>query len=160
MKVRYTNDYGQIVIIDLPEGWRLEKNFILSELANNLALESVKFISTSRSRKFLSMIQEFRTWYARSMTVTSNYRTPSFNDKCGGSKNSLHLDALALDWKANHNNTQRAKVRNKWADICKAHKEIGGINFYTHGYHMCIGEEKFGNTAFTVRDYRGRKGDW
>ena len=160
MKIRYTNDYGETTIIELPESWHLAKNFTLSELANNAAFESIKFISTPRSRKFLAMFQEFRNWYGRPITVTSNYRTQSFNTNCGGSKDSLHLDALALDWKAAHTNTQRANVRNKWAEICRAHKEIGGINFYTHGYHMCIGEEKFGNRVFTLRDYRGKRGDW
>jgi len=47
-----------------------------------------------------------------------------------------------------------------WKAICQKHGVIGGINHYTHGYHVCIGEEKFGASAFVVRDYRGKKGDW
>lgn len=160
MEVLYTNEYGDAARIDLPTTWRLQKNFTLAELANGKAKEKTKFISSPRSRKFLAMIQEFRNWYGRPMNVTSNYRTISFNVSCGGSKDSLHLDALALDWKANHSNGQRANVRNKWADICRAHGEIGGINYYTNGYHICIGEEKFGNKSFVTRDYRGKKGDW
>ena len=152
MKLAYTNDFKETDVIDVPEQRHIQKNFTLKELANNEAPESVKFISTPRSRKFMAMIQEFRNWYGSPMNVTSNYRTYNFNLTCHGNKNSLHLDALALDWKASHSDRTRYRVRNKWAEICAAHNEIGGINFYTHGYHMCIGEEKFGNKSFVTRD--------
>lgn len=161
MRLAYTNDFNETDVIEIPDSRHIQKNFTLKELANNKAPESVKFISTPRSRKFMSMIQEFRDWYGKPINVTSNYRTYNYNKTLkGASSNSLHLDALALDWKANHTNTQRATVRNKWKQICEKHGEIGGINYYTHGYHMCIGEEKFGNKVFTVRDYRGKRGDW
>ena len=160
MHINYTNDFGQTVQVSLPLNWRLARNFTLQELANNKAKETVKFISTPRSRKFLTMIQEFRDWYGEPMTVSSNYRTRSYNTQIGGAYSSLHLDALALDWKAVHNEKRRVEIRKKWMEICKAHGETGGINFYSHGYHMDIGEEKFGYRAFVTRDYRGKRGDW
>lgn len=160
MYAKYTNDFGQSVQVSLPLNWKCAKNFTLQELANNKAKETVKFVSTPRSRKFLDMIQEFRDWYAEPMTVTSNYRTTSYNSQIGGSYGSLHTDALALDWKAQHSETRRVEVRAKWLEICKAHGEVGGINFYSHGYHFSIGEEKFGYRTFVTRDYRGKRGDW
>lgn len=160
MYVNYTNDFGQTVRVSLPLTWRCAANFTLKELANNKATETVKFISTPRSRKFLAMVQEFRDWYRRPMNVTSNYRTQSFNSTHGGSVGSLHLDALALDWRADHSDELRQKVRSKWREICSAHGEVGGINYYSHGYHFSIGEEKFGFRTFVTRDYRGKRGDW
>ena len=161
MRLAYTNDFNETDIVEIPANRHIQKNFTLGELANDEAPESVKFISTPRSRKFMSMVQEFRNWYGAPINVTSNYRTYNYNLKCGGSKNSLHLDGLALDFRAiGHTNSKRATVRAKWLEICKKYGEIGGINYYTHGYHICIGEEKFGNKTFTTRDYRGRQGDW
>lgn len=160
MQVIYENKFEERVQLSLPLTWHVQKNFTLKELANNKAKESVKFISTPRSRTFMALIQEFREWYGMPMTVTSNYRTRSYNTQIGAAWNSLHLDALALDWKAQHADSMRSKVTAKWRDICKAHGEVGGINYYTHGYHFSIGEDKFGYRTFVLRDYRGKKGDW
>lgn len=160
MKIIYENDYGERVQIALPLTWHLAKNFTLQELANNKADETVKYISTRRTRTFLKLVQEFRDWYGKPINVTSNYRAKAYNARIGGDPRSLHLDGLALDFKANHNEQTRQAVRAKWREICVAHGEIGGINFYTNGYHIDIGESKYGYTTFVTRDYRGKKGDW
>lgn len=159
MQVKYTNDYDETAVVTLPLTWHFQKNFTLKELANNKASESVKFISTPRSRKFLALVQKFRDWYGP-VNVTSNYRTRSYNQRVGGAYTSLHLDGLALDFRAEDTDERRAEVRAKWREITRSAGEIGGINYYSHGYHICIGEEKFGNKGFVTRDYRQKRGDW
>ena len=109
---------------------------------------------------FLDMVQELRDRYGKPINVGSWYRTEKYNKKIGGSSNSLHLDGLACDFHVDHNLTQHKNMETMWRAICQKHGVIGGINHYTHGYHVCIGEEKFGARAFVVRDYRGKKGDW
>ena len=106
------------------------------------------------------MMQELRDRYGKPINVGSWYRTEKYNKKIGGSSNSLHLDGLACDFHVDHNLTQHKNMETMWRAICQKHGVIGGINHYTHGYHVCIGEEKFGARAFVVRDYRGKKGDW
>lgn len=140
---------------------KITEHFTFKELANNQAKEDVKLILTPRNFKFLIMIEDFRNWFNKPMQVNSFYRTKSFNAKCGGSSNSLHLDGLAMDWGiSGHSEIQRNHVIDKWKELCSKYNEVGGINLYTNGYHLSIGEEKFGNNLFTIRDYRGKKGDW
>lgn len=146
--------------IEIKPDTHITKNFTFGELANNQAKEDVKAIFNDDIALFATMIQELRNWYNKPMKVNSWYRTSSFNKSCGGASNSLHLHGLALDWGVKHTQQQHTHVQNKWAEICAAHGVIGGINHYTNGYHLSIHEEIFGNKAFTVRDYRGKKGDW
>lgn len=146
--------------VEITPSTHITKNFTFSELANNKAKEDVKAIFNDDIKMFAEMLQELRNWYAKSMKVNSWFRTPSFNKSCGGASNSLHLKGLAMDWGVKHTPAQHINVQNKWAEICKAYGVIGGINHYTNGYHLSIHEEVFGNKSFTVRDYRGKKGDW
>ena len=159
-KTRFKFAGGASIDVYVAATAKLEKNFTFGEVTNKQASDSIKLIVTPRMLKFASMVQEFRDWYAKPMTVNSWYRTPSFNKACGGDANSLHLDGLAMDWSVKHTPQQHKKMQDKWAEICAAHLEIGGCNHYTNGYHLSIGEEKFGHTAFKVRDYRGKTGDW
>ena len=75
---------------------RLSKNFVLRELANNKAKENIKAVLNPDVVEHIKMIQELRDRIGE-CNVTSWYRTESFNASCGGSKNSLHLKALATD---------------------------------------------------------------
>lgn len=152
--------YGYTVDMD---NCQLRKNFSLTELANNKGDKSIpQFIIDRYVDEFLDMLQEFRQWYAKPMTINSCYRQEKFNASVGGDSNSAHLHACAVDWWIpNHNQTQRTNVQNKWASICLSHHVIGAINFYTNGYHLEAYSDKWYNQkAFAARNYIGKKGDW
>lgn len=152
---------GSVSTVSLGGATKLQTNFTVEELANTKASESVKLILNKDVMEFLEMLQEFRNWFNKPMTVSSFYRTKTFNQSCGGASNSLHLYGLAMDWwMPGHTTQQRLNVRNKWESICKSHGKIGGINYYTNGYHLDCAEDKFGAKSFVVRDYRGKSGDW
>lgn len=138
----------------------ITENFTFGELANNEAGDQVKVIYNEDIRQFAGMLQELRKWFNKPIKVNSWYRTAAYNKRCGGSANSLHLKGLAMDWGINHNQTQHENVQAKWREICEKHHIVGGINHYTHGYHLSVHEEMLGNKSFKVRDYRGKKGDW
>jgi len=142
---------------------RIRDNFSLKELANNMG-DALKpqFIIDEQVDTFLDMLQEFRKWYNKPMVITSCYRQPEFNKKVGGDSKSAHLHACAVDWQVKgHKETQRTNVKNKWAEICKAHKVIGALNYYTNGYHLeAFSDKWYGQKEFAVRDYRGKSGDW
>lgn len=147
--------------VEIASDVHITKNFTFGELANNQSNDAIKCIFNDDIKLFAEMLQELRDWYKKPMDVNSWYRTKSFNDSLpGASKNSLHLKGLAMDWGVNHTDAQRKNVIAKWRDICSKHNIIGGINLYTHGYHLSVHEELLGNKAFKVRDYRGKKGDW
>ena len=158
--VRFTLPTGAYFDAELPKITKLRKNFTLSEVANNLASERVKFVYDRSVAEFLDMVQELRDKIG-SITVNSCYRTASFNRSCGGSANSLHLRALAMDCAMPRLTDARyAQVKLLWQTICAAHGRIGGINRYTNGVHIDGHEEQFGYKGFVERDYRGKKGDW
>ena len=148
--------------VEIDPKTHITKNFQFEELANNKAKDAVKCIYNDEIKLFAEMLQELRDWYNKAIKCNSWYRTPSFNQspECKGNKNSLHLKGLAFDWGVKHTAVQHQHVEKKWKEICERYKVIGGINHYTGGYHLSIHEEQFGNKTFTVRDYRGRKGDW
>ena len=155
------NVFKQQFIKVLDGDTQLRKNFKLKELCNTKTDQTVKLVVTERMFLFLDMMQELRDRYGKSIDVGSWYREPKYNKKIGGSSNSLHLDGLACDFHLLEISlAERKSMENMWRSICQKHGVIGGINHYTHGYHVCIGEEKFGAKAFVVRDYRGKKGDW
>lgn len=147
----------------LPENYQLRKNFKLTELANNQGNKNeAQFIIDANVDTFLDMLQEFRLWFAKPMTINSCYRQSAFNKKVGGDAKSAHLHACAVDWAMKgHTEAQRTNVKNKWADICRAHNVIGSINFYKNGYHLeAFSDKWYGQKTFVVRDFRGKKGDW
>lgn len=162
MKCKLIMPSGSWSGLELPGTKQITANFILTEFANNLATDEYKMEFWPDFWEFAQMIQEFRDWFKKPMTVNSCYRTKRFNASCGGASNSLHLKGLALDWGIKgHTDQQRSNVRLKWQQITAAHGHIGGINFYTNGYHLSYDEGRyFGAKSFVLRDYRGKKGDW
>lgn len=139
---------------------KIAQNFVLSELANTKAAEDVKWIWNNDVEKHTKMLQDLRNRIGV-ITVTSWYRTPSFNKSVGGASNSLHLRALATDcWWKNLNNGQYKRIETEWRRICEQYGVIGGINRYTNGVHLSSREDLFGYHEFVVRDYRGKSGDW
>jgi len=138
------------------------KNFTIEEMSNSSASDSVKLVLTERVIKFATMMQEFRTWWNKPMTVNSWYRTKNFNTKCNGDPKSRHIYGEAMDWgQKGLTDSQRRQIMTKWKAICKKYGEIGAINYYTNGIHFEIGSDlSYGNKVFQIRDYRGKQGDW
>lgn len=68
------------------------KNFTLQEFANTLDGGALKL-----DLSLIYKMQELRELIGTGITVTSGYRTPAFNKKVGGSKNSSHTKGKACD---------------------------------------------------------------
>lgn len=149
------------ITVEVDTSMKVSEHFTIGELANNLAKDSVKYVSTPRHRKFMLMIEEMRYVFG-SMTVNSCYRTASYNASVGGDAKSRHLYAEALDWsKRGVSSEYRTKVANKWQELCIKYREYGAVNYYTNGFHLEIGsDQSYGTKTFQIRDYRGKKGDW
>lgn len=46
----------------------------------------------------LAMLQAVRSHFGKPVTITSGYRSPSYNAKVGGAPNSYHVKGLAADF--------------------------------------------------------------
>lgn len=134
-------------------------HFALWEFCNADANEDCKLVVTPEFFEHVQMLEELRTTLGYPLNVSSGYRTASYNKACGGDKNSAHLVGLATDIKSIHPE-ELEKVTHYWETICSVHNKIGGINYYTNGIHLCSNEDRFGNTKFVIRDYRGTDYDW
>ena len=149
---------GRMVDVTLNGQVHLTDNFCVWEIANKQATDNIKLVIPQRAWTHLQLIQRLRdrnySTYKVGMTVSSGYRTKSFNKSCGGSSNSAHLDCCATDF-INIPQGRYVKFRNWWKEICEEVGVVGGINYYKDNrIHVCSYEEKFGNKKFTERDYR------
>jgi len=129
---------------------RIVKNFSLSEMMNTMAQDKTKLVITPELVAFAEMVQELRDYHGKPLNVSSWYRTPTFNKKCGGSPNSAHLDGRAVDLLV----TDYHDLTIAWNVITARHGKIGGVNYYKTYMHFTDYEDKFGNKTFVVRDKR------
>lgn len=88
------------------------------------------------------MLEEFRKWLGKPMTVNAWYRSKAYNDaliKSGAkaSKNSNHLKGCATD--ISYPNVPFETVMKwgrKWKEICKKYGCVGEIGSYSWGIHL------------------------
>lgn len=85
-----------------------------------------------------TMLEEFRQWLNRPISVHAWYRTKAYNKSIGGVSNSSHLRGVATDWSTNIEITKEKfiKYANKWKEICKSHGVVGEAGLYTWGAHF------------------------
>ena len=122
---------------------QITPHFRLSEFANTKDGDVV--LLNSDVVLFIQMLEEFRVWYNRTMTITSGYRTKAFNKKVGGASNSYHLKGLAADFGLpsafyNYSKARREEflmnVKNKWYEICREHGKTGSVIWYDTWIHL------------------------
>lgn len=121
----------------------LTKHFTLEEYTVGNAKNATLTI-TERAYHFAMLLEEFRVWLGRPMTVTSWKRSEALNKSVGGISTSNHLTGTACDWHTNIPITQEKfiKYAKKWKKICKAHGFVGEAGLYTWGMHLGIQNDK------------------
>lgn len=122
---------------------QITPHFRLSEFANNADGGAV--ILNPDVILFIQMLEEFRIWYNRPMTITSGYRTKPFNKEVGGASNSYHLKGLAADvalpsvyysYSKARKDQFLENVKEKWYEICKAHGKTGSVIWEPTWIHL------------------------
>ncbi len=85
-----------------------------------------------------AMLEEFRQWIGRPMSVHAWFRTEKYNKSVGGVSTSSHLKGTATDWSTNITITEEKfiKYAKKWKAICEAHGVVGEAGLYTWGIHF------------------------
>jgi uncharacterized protein YcbK (DUF882 family) len=126
---------------------QLSKNFTALEFANSKDGYALKLPRIELVNKLQLLRDE-----VGSITITSGFRTVEFNEQCGGSKNSYHLQGLAVDCRFNFKKYTKER-------LTKLFQAIGftNVNFYINKdgsinrVHLDIGKTWNGQ-KFNYRD--------
>ena len=86
----------------------------------------------------LEMLEEFRTWVGRSMSIHGCIRTSAYNAKVKGNAKSNHLNFRAVDFHIDGIDfgEKFVKYATKWKNICEKHGVVGEAGLYTWGFHF------------------------
>ncbi len=124
-------------IKEVSSGWsgklngnhKIRPHFKVKEFSCNDGSETIKMHT-----KGLDLLEEFRTKVGLPFTIYSAYRTPSYNEKCGGSPKSQHMFGRAYDI------AYTDAIRNKFTmeELGKIAIELGftGIGYYKTFIHV------------------------
>ncbi len=93
MYSRRNPEYAQkFSIITSGPDYKLSNHFTLKEFAcNDGADEVIVHIA------IILLLEEIRTHFKMPVSITSGYRTPSYNKQINGSPNSTHMKGMAAD---------------------------------------------------------------
>lgn len=131
--------------ITINEGTRLTEHFWLHEFFCNSCNEC--YIDSIFLYTFVPLLEDFRSWYNRPINITSAYRPAEFNKKVGGSSNSAHLKAWAVDfpypadykrWGKLRQNEFLTNVKSKWTELSHSYGVFAQCNFYDNRFHLGI----------------------
>lgn len=113
----------------------LTKNFTYKEYAygifkSEMAQYNEETQITVNALKHAEILQEFREWLNKPMTVNCWYRAPKFNKAKGGEQNSGHLSGTATDVSMKITPIAFTQYKLKWFELCKKHGCVGAIGYY------------------------------
>lgn len=135
------------MLVNVYDG-KLTDNFNIDEFCQHEDVNIPVMRISPDFLKFVSAVQEFRTWYNRPMNISSAYRNQALNKACGGSYNSSHLIGLAIDFylpreymsfDINRKQEFLDNCKKKWIEICKKYKYPCQCNYYDMYIHIGFG---------------------
>lgn len=87
--------------------------------------------------ELLNVLEEIRKHFNAPVIINSGYRTPNWNSKVGGTKNSYHCKGMAADIVVKGHSSKEVA---KYADSIM---EKGGVIRYTNFVHIDVREERY-----------------
>ena len=85
IKTKYVSKVGK--------NYKISEHFTLGEFQSHDGTDKVIY-----STAILAMLEKLRKKYGGSISITSGYRSPSYNAKVNGASNSAHMDGKAADF--------------------------------------------------------------
>lgn len=83
---------GELLWVD--KNYNLSENFKVYEFMQNDGLEYLEI-----DKNIINSIQKIREHYGKPITITSGYRSKSYNESIGGASKSQHITGNAIDFK-------------------------------------------------------------
>lgn len=91
------------------------------------------------SPNLITVLEKIRNHFNEPVIINSGYRTPEWNTKVGGAKNSYHMKGMAADIVVkNHNSKEVAEYASKVLSGLG-----GGVIKYTNFVHVDVRENKY-----------------
>lgn len=90
------------------------------------------------SVELLEVLEKIRENFGAPVIINSGYRTPEWNAKVGGAKNSYHMKGMAADIRIKGVSTSKIA---KYAD--EIMENYGGVIRYSNFVHVDIRDEKY-----------------
>ena len=88
--------------------------------------------------ELLEVLETIRNHFNEPIIINSGYRTPTWNTKVGGAKNSYHMKGMAADIRVK--NVSPKEVAKFASEYMKNH---GGVICYTSFVHVDVREEYY-----------------
>ncbi|MCR4267546.1 D-Ala-D-Ala carboxypeptidase family metallohydrolase [Nitratireductor sp. ZSWI3] len=134
-----TGDADVDLYEDEPEGYQVASAAGLARLAPNGLLKQRESVDTACLKPALvSVLKKIERHYGKQIIVTSGYRSPSYNQRVRGARNSLHMYCAAAD-------IQIPGI-SKWelARYARSMAGRGGVGTYCHtnSVHVDVGPER------------------
>jgi uncharacterized protein YcbK (DUF882 family) len=129
----------------VPENMKLSKNFALNEFACNDGSKEIIV-----DYELIDKLQQLRDTLGKPISITSGYRTATYNKKCGGIATSHHLTGKAADIKVS---------RMTPLELARAADKLGflGIGVYPAFTHVDVGGSVAGKKIYWLTDKAGNK---
>ena len=138
---------------------KITPHFYIWEFAHQAGKEL--YIDNEFIYNFVPALERFRVWYNRPINITSCYRPAAYNAAVGGSPDSAHLRAWAIDtplpkdyyqMTAARKNEFLQNVKKRWVYEMHNIGRYAQVNFYDNRLHLGMSLKKD-----NFLDYRGKK---
>lgn len=87
--------------------------------------------------RLISILEDIRNHFKAPVIINSGYRTPSWNQKIGGTPNSYHCKGMAADI------VVKGHTSKEVAEYASKIMEAGGVIRYTNFTHIDVRENKY-----------------
>lgn len=111
----------------------LSRHFTAKEMACKDGTEELLI-----SMELLEVLEKIRNHFGKPVIVNSGYRTPDWNTKVGGAKNSYHVKGMAADIRIKGVSTSRIA---EYAD--EIMENYGGVIRYDNFVHVDVRDKKY-----------------
>lgn len=134
---------------------KLTEHFTLEEYTKN---QTETCYLTREAFEHFQMLEEFRLWYGKPLTVSAAYRTPKYNASVGGVKNSNHLNGCAVDLTMKIDHTEFIRLAKRWKMICEKYNTVGEAGWYAGGWIHLGSHITYSKTFYNWRtDINGKQ---
>lgn len=126
---------GRVYNTDLEPTTQVSKHFKVKEFKCKATTgNNIVFIDD----ELVDLLEAIREHFGKPIHINSAYRTPEWNEKVGGAKDSYHMYGMAADiWISGTSNKQLAEYASKHLN------EHGGVILYTNFVHVDVRMTKY-----------------